>query len=85
MNQDPQLRHRTLGEGFRDSFRAGPRAWYIAVIVFLCLLAFPFLGLLAFVFALLFVFPALVGAALGRLVGSVRERRMLRKLHGVSR
>jgi hypothetical protein len=69
-----ESRRRTIGQEFRDSFRAGPRAWLIALVVFLILMTFPLLGLLVLVLAPLVIVPALCGAALGRLVGAIRGR-----------
>ena len=81
----PNRQRRTLAQEFRDSFRAGPRAWYIAIIVFLCFLAFPFFGFLVLIFAAVFLLPAVFGAALGRFLGSIRETRVLRKLQHTPR
>jgi hypothetical protein len=69
-----EFRRRTIGQEFRDSFRAGPRAWLIAIVIFLILATFPLIGLLVLVLTPLVLLPALCGAALGRLVGTVRGR-----------
>ncbi len=75
-----EFRRRTIGQEFRDSLRAGPRAWLIAILVFFFLWAFPLFGLLALVLAPLVLIPAIFGAALGRAVGGIRGRWILWRL-----
>jgi hypothetical protein len=73
------FRRRTIGQEFRDSLRAGPRVWLIAILVFLFLWTFPLLALLLLVLAPL-VLIAFFGAALGRAVGGIRSRWILWRL-----
>ena len=73
-----------MRQEFRDSYRAGPRAWHMAMVV-CCVVAFPLLGWLAFTVAMFFFLPALGGALLGRLVGSYRDARTLRSLQKIPR
>lgn len=81
----PEPHRRTLAEEFRDSFRAGRRAWYAAIIILVCAIALPFLGVIAVIFGIFFLLPALFGAVLGRLVGLVRDQRILRRIERSSR
>jgi hypothetical protein len=85
MNQPLNVHRRTLRREFRDSYRAGPRVWRLAAVIFLCVVAFPVFGWLALLFALLFVLPAIAGGLLGRLISSFRDARILRRLQAPQR
>ena len=76
---------RTLAQEFRDSFRAGRRVWYAAIIILVTFIALPFLGVIAVIFGIFFLLPALFGAVLGRLVGLIRDQRILRRLERSAR
>ena len=76
-------RRRTLAQEFRDSFRAGPRAWGLAALVLGCVASSwtaPLLLSGALLLFLLLLLPAMVGAALGKLVAVARDVRLRRRL-----
>ena len=72
-------RPRTLAQEFRESFRAGPRAWCLAAFVLGCAVS-PWTGALLLGVVLLLPLRPRFEAALKRLVAVARDVRMLWRL-----